>query len=84
MPLAVVATERASRKLVAFTRGDTGLAVRASSSVPVILASPFIEQKAYVDAAVANPLPTLSFSLRSPSSANDPWPRVRQLHLRLT
>ena len=39
-PLAVVATERASRKLVAFTRGDTGLAVRASSSVPVIFASP--------------------------------------------
>ena len=58
-PLAVVATERASRKLVAFTRGDTGLAVRASSSVPVIFASPFIEQKAYVDAAVADPLPTL-------------------------
>ena len=58
-PLAVVATERASRKLVAFTRGDTGLAVRASSSVPMIFASPFIEQKAYVDAAVADPLPTL-------------------------
>ncbi len=58
-PLAIVATERASRKLVAFTRGDTGLAVRASSSVPVIFASPFIEQKAYVDAAVADPLPTL-------------------------
>lgn len=58
-PLAVVATERASGTLVAFTRGDTGLAVRASSSVPVIFASPFIEQKAYVDAAVADPLPTL-------------------------
>ena len=58
-PLAVVATERASRKLVAFTRGDTGLAVRASSSVPVIFAAPWIEQKAYVDAAVADPLPTV-------------------------
>jgi len=59
-PLAIVATERASRKLVAFTRGDTGLAVRASSSVPVIFASPWIEQKAYIDAAVADPLPTLT------------------------
>jgi len=57
-PLAIVATERASRKLVAFTRGDTGLAVRASSSVPVIFASPRIEQRAYVDAAVSDPLPT--------------------------
>ncbi len=57
-PLAVVATERASRSLVAFTRGDTGLAVRASSSIPIVFAAPWIEQKAYVDAAVVDPLPT--------------------------
>ena len=59
-PLAIVATERASRKLVVFTGGDTGLAVRASSSIPVVFASPRIERTAFVDAAVADPLPTLT------------------------
>jgi NTE family protein len=58
-PLAVVATDRESGALVTFTRGDTGLAVRASTSIPVVFASPRFAGKTYVDAGVADPLPTL-------------------------
>src|SRR5438093_1274486 len=57
IPFVAVATELATGKLVAFTRGDTGMAVRASCSVPVIFQPTAIRGSEYVDGGLVSPVP---------------------------
>jgi len=56
-PFAVVATDAKSGKMVVFNRGDTGLAVRASSSVPDLFIPPVIDGVPYLDGGLTNPVP---------------------------
>lgn len=55
--VAVIATDLQSGRPVAFTHGNTGLAVRASSSVPGVFVPPLILGKLYVDGQVSSPVP---------------------------
>lgn len=57
IPVAVVATQRDTGRAVAFTRGDTGAAVRASSAVPGSWAPVGIGNATYVDGDIGAPLP---------------------------
>src|SRR5438876_664464 len=57
IPFVAVATELAGGRLVAFTRGDAGMAVRASCRVPVGFQPPAIRGTAYVDGGLVSPLP---------------------------
>src|SRR5882672_9727003 len=57
IPLVAVATELAAGRLVAFTRGDTGMAVRASCSVPVVFQPTTILGSEYVDGGLVSPVP---------------------------
>ena len=54
---AVVATERATNRMTVFNRGNTGLAVRASSSIPNIFWPVLIEGREYVDGGVSSRVP---------------------------
>ena len=54
---AVVATELQSGRQVVFRRGDTGIAVRASSSIPGIFQPVTIDGKEYVDGGLVSPVP---------------------------
>jgi len=56
-PFAVVATEAKSRRITVFNRGDTGLAVRASASVPNLFIPPVINGEEYVDGGLLSPVP---------------------------
>jgi NTE family protein len=55
--LAVVATDLQSGDLVVFERGNTGMAVRASSSVPGIFQPVKINGREYVDGGLVSPVP---------------------------
>lgn len=55
----VVATELQSGELTVFTRGDTGTAVQASSSVPGVFQPVRINGKEYVDGGVVSPVPVM-------------------------
>jgi NTE family protein len=55
--LAVIATDLQSGELVVFERGDTGLAVRASSSVPGIFQPVKFNSREYVDGGLVSPVP---------------------------
>jgi NTE family protein len=55
--VAVIATDLQSGKPVAFTQGNTGLAVRASSAVPGVFVPPLILGRLYVDGQVSSPVP---------------------------
>ena len=57
IPFVAVATELATGRLVAFTRGDTGMAVRASCSVPVVFQPTTIHGIEYVDGGLVSPVP---------------------------
>ena len=57
IPFIAVATELASGRLVAFTRGDAGMAVRASCSVPVVFQPTPIRGIEYVDGGLVSPVP---------------------------
>ena len=57
IPFAAVATSLRERKLVVFTRGDTGLAVRASSANLETFEPVRIGNDEYVDGDEASPLP---------------------------
>lgn len=57
MKLGVVATDLASGEAVVFRSGDTGTAVRASSSVPGIFQPVAIRGREYVDGGLSSPLP---------------------------
>ena len=57
LPFAAVATDAHTGEIVIFNRGDTGMAVRASASVPVIFDPVRIEGRDYVDGGLVAPLP---------------------------
>ena len=57
VPFVAVATDLKTGALVAFNRGDTGMAVRASCSVPAIVRPASIEGREYVDGSLVSPLP---------------------------
>lgn len=56
-PFAAVVTERATNRMIIFNRGNTGLAVRASASVPKLFWPVVIRGTEYVDGGVASGLP---------------------------
>lgn len=56
-PFAALATELSSGKVYAFNHGNTGLAVRASSSIPGVFQPVTINDSKYVDGALKNPVP---------------------------
>ncbi len=55
--LAVVATDLQSGEQVVFRRGNTGMAVRASSSVPGVFQPVSINGRDYVDGGLTSPVP---------------------------
>lgn len=55
--LAVVATDLNSGEPIVFERGDTGMAVRASSSVPGVFQPVRIGTREYVDGGLTSPVP---------------------------
>ncbi|HEY4081257.1 MAG TPA: patatin-like phospholipase family protein [Burkholderiaceae bacterium] len=57
IPLGIVATDLATGSAVCFRRGDTGAAVRASSSVPTVFQSVKIGTREYVDGGLVAPVP---------------------------
>jgi NTE family protein len=57
MPLGIVATELATGLPVLFQRGDTGIAVRASSAVPAVFQPVRIGEREYVDGGLVAPVP---------------------------
>ncbi|MBI2295120.1 MAG: patatin-like phospholipase family protein [Betaproteobacteria bacterium] len=54
---AVIATEAKSGRMRVFNQGDTGVAVRASASVPNLFVPPVINGEEYVDGALTSPVP---------------------------
>ena len=56
-PFAVVATERKANTMTIFNRGNTGLAVRASSSIPDVFWPVLIEGREYVDGGLTSRVP---------------------------
>jgi NTE family protein len=59
-PLGVVATDLQSGELVLFRRGNTGMAVRASSAVPGMFQPVDISGREYVDGGLTSPVPAES------------------------
>ena len=57
IPFAAVATDVNSGELVAFNRGDVGVAVRASTALPVIFAPVTIGGRRFADGGILSPLP---------------------------
>lgn len=57
LPLGVVATDLQSGQGMLFQRGDTGTAVRASSSVPGVFQPVKISGREYVDGGLVSPVP---------------------------
>jgi NTE family protein len=60
IPLGVVATDLQSGKMVLFRRGNTGMAVRASSAVPGVFQPVEINGRDYVDGGLTSPVPVES------------------------
>src|SRR5262245_34457896 len=56
-PFAAIATEARTGRMVVFNRGDTGLAVRASASVPRVFVPPVINGEEYIDGGLSSPVP---------------------------
>ncbi|MFC1681840.1 patatin-like phospholipase family protein, partial [Pseudomonadota bacterium] len=57
IPVAVVSTDLHSGTKMVFTRGDTGIAVRAASSFPGLFKPVAIDGREYVDGGVLSPVP---------------------------
>jgi NTE family protein len=57
LPLGIVATDLDSGAAVLFQRGDTGVAVRASSAVPAVFQPVKIGSREYVDGGLVSPVP---------------------------
>jgi len=57
VPLGIVATDLYSGEMMVFQRGDTGMAVRASSAVPAIFQPVKISGRSYVDGGLVSPVP---------------------------
>jgi NTE family protein len=56
-PFAAVAAEQGSGRMAVFNRGNTGVAVRASASVPSLFWPVLINGRTYVDGGVASRVP---------------------------
>lgn len=56
-PFAAVATDLQSGEIIVFRRGNTGQAVRASSSVPGVFQPVAIHGREYVDGGLVSPVP---------------------------
>lgn len=56
-PFAVAVTRARDRAMTVFNRGNTGLAVRASASVPNLFIPPVIAGEEYVDGGLTSPVP---------------------------
>lgn len=56
-PFAVAATRARDGARVIFNRGDTGVAVRASASVPRLFIPPVIRGEEYIDGGLTTPIP---------------------------
>lgn len=56
-PFAAVSTELQTGEMVVFRRGNTGMAVRASSSIPGVFQPVNIGGKEYVDGGLVSPVP---------------------------
>lgn len=54
---ALVATEAKSRRMTVFNRGNTGVAVRASASVPNLFIPPVINGEEFIDGGLSSPVP---------------------------
>ena len=57
LPLGIVATDLDNGTAILFQRGDTGMAVRASSSVPAVFQPVRIGTREYVDGGLVSPVP---------------------------
>jgi len=57
IPLGIVATDLQTGDAILFRRGDTGQAVRASSSVPGVFSPTRISNREYVDGGLSSPVP---------------------------
>jgi NTE family protein len=57
IPFGAVATDLNSGKAILFQRGDTGMAVRASSAVPGVFQPVRIGEHVYVDGGLVSPVP---------------------------
>jgi len=57
VPLGIVATDLYSGEMMVFQRGNTGLAVRASSAVPALFQPVKISGRSYVDGGLVSPVP---------------------------
>ena len=57
IPLAIVATDLRNGEAVAFRRGNTGSAVRASSAVPAVFQPVRIGEREFVDGGLVAPVP---------------------------
>lgn len=57
LPLGIVATDLDSGQAMLFQRGDTGVAVRASSAVPALFQPVKIGLREYVDGGLVSPVP---------------------------
>ncbi len=57
IPLGIVATDLQTGNAILFRRGDTGQAVRASSSVPGVFSPTRILNREYVDGGLSSPVP---------------------------
>ena len=57
LPFAAVSTDLETGQRVVFVRGNTGQAVRASSSIPGVFEPAVINGKRYVDGGVSSPVP---------------------------
>jgi len=57
LPLGIVATDLDSGEPILFQRGDTGVAVRASSAVPAVFLPVKIGTREYVDGGLSSPVP---------------------------
>ena len=57
IPLGIVATDLGNGNAVLFQKGDTGMAVRASSAVPAVFQPVKINGREYVDGGLVSPVP---------------------------
>ena len=57
LPFVAVATDLRTGRFVAFNRGDTGTAVRASSSIPAVFQPLAMDGREYVDGGLVSPVP---------------------------
>ncbi|MBB4846181.1 NTE family protein [Paucibacter oligotrophus] len=90
LPLGIVATDLSDGSGALFRRGDTGVAVRASSSVPAVFQPVKIGTREYVDGGLVAPVPVrfarqmgaelvIAVDISSPPDKNPPGDAMRML-----